>query len=110
MYRESYNLLTLLNKESGIIIYDEKILICNWADIEKGRPEYFMGNIYGVGNFLRIINSKVISITAINKLLKGKTIINLLSDTYSIEESGLIYTIEDNMGYTFYVIIIPMWE
>lgn len=103
------NLSALLNKESGIIIYDDEVLICNWSSIEKGRPEYFNGNIYGVGDFLKIINSKNISINKINNLLKSKSIINTLID-YTIDESGLIYTIEDNLGYTFYVIIIPVWE
>lgn len=87
------NLQELTGQESGIVIYENGAVLCNWSSID-GLPRIFVTGLIGLGEEIPEIKGEHYDDLS---FLLDEVEITALSDDAEIPESGTVYRISDDV-------------
>lgn len=84
----------LTKQESGIVIYGDEGIVCNWAGIE-GLPHMFAAGLIGLGE--EIPCAKGEHIDDLSSALVGVTLYNYADNPIELPQSGTVYRLPNGV-------------
>ncbi len=88
------NLQELTGQESGIVLYENGGVVCNWSSID-GYPRVFVNNVMGLGDDIPGVANEYRSENL--SVLIDVDLIDCGSGDSEIPEAGQVYELEDGV-------------